>query len=188
MVNETRYRYLGDMDKADEEQLFTELAAIGDKRTDHEAAVERLATQSREAAKDALRRGMKPSRIARALRYTDGYVRKLRLEANLPPDPRYADVKPPRRHIGFGKGVGDTLGEAEADAGPIDYGHDLRALVMATDKRRVAELTDRLRREDASWYQSMQGAVSTDSRKDIAVEILVYALAEDRLTGADFEN
>jgi hypothetical protein len=189
MVNETAYRYLWAMEKAEEEQLYSELAALGGERASHEAAVRDLAERSQEAAKNALRRGMKPSRIARALQYTDGYVRKLRSEAELPPDPRYVGIKPPTRHIGFGEiGVGDTLEEAQANAGPIDHGHDLRALVTATDRQRVAELVDRLRRDDAGWFRSMQNAVATGGREDAAVEILVYALAENRLAKTDFTS
>src|SRR5437899_562537 len=132
MVNETRYRYLWAMEKADEETLFNELAALGNERTKQETKADELAERSREAAKVALRRGMKPSRIAKALQYTDGYVRKLRIEAQLPPDPRYADIAPPKRHLGFGEiGIGDTPAEAEANAGPIDTGADLYAMVRA---------------------------------------------------------
>lgn len=186
MVNETRYRYLWTMDKAEEQALFDELAGLGTERAQYEGIVETLAERSRTAAKDALRRGMRPSRIAKALQYTDGYVRKLRIEANLPPDPRYAGNEPPKRHLGFGEiGIGDTLEEAMANAGPIDHGEDLRALVVATPAQRRVELVERLRRERADWYRSMQNAVA-DKPGDVAVEILVYALAENRLTAADF--
>lgn len=98
MVNETAYRYLWTMEKAEEQKLFDELTALGTERTEYERIVETLAERSRNAAENALRRGMKPSRIAKALQYTDGYVRKLRMKADLPPDPRYADVRPPSRH------------------------------------------------------------------------------------------
>lgn len=189
MVNETAYRYLWTMEKAEEEQLFNELTELGTERTQYEGIVETLAERSREAAKDALRRGMRPSRVAKALNYTDGYVRKLRKEAELPPDPRYANIAPPsRRNIGFGSvGIGDTVEEAIANSGPIDTGADLRALVTATSRQRIAELVERLRRDHTDWYRSMQDLVNAGTG-DVAVEILVYALAEDRLTAEDFAS
>lgn len=188
MVNETAYRYLWTMEKAEEQALFDELAELGTERTQYESIVETLAERSRAAAEDALRRGMKPSRVAKALQYTDGYVRKIRKDAKLPPDPRYAGITPPKRHLGFGEvGIGDTLEEATANAGPIDHGEDLRALVVATPRQRIVDLVERLRREDAEWYRSMQDVVNTQSG-NVAVEILVYALAENRLLPADFAS
>lgn len=186
MANETAYRYLWTMEKPEEQELFNELVELGAERTQYEKIVETLAERSRAAAEDALRRGMKPSRVAKALQYTDGYVRKIRKDAKLPPDPRYANIEPPKRNIGFGSvGIGDTPEEAAANAGPIDYGEDLRALVVATPRQRIVELVERLRREDATWYRSMQDVVNTASG-DVAEEILVYALAENRLSKADF--
>lgn len=186
MVNENLYRYLWTMEKAEEEALFDELAALGTERTQYEKIVETLAEKSRASAESALRRGMKPSRVARALQYTDGYVRKIRSDAKIPPDPRYANIEPPKRNIGFGSvSIGDTLEEAIANSGPIDYGTDLRALVMATPRQRIANLVERLRRDDTEWYRSMQDVVNAKSG-DVAVEILVYALAENRLSKADF--
>jgi len=186
MVNETAYRYLWTMEKAEEQELFEKLAKQGAERVAHKAALDAMSERDRESAKEALRQGMKPSRVAKALQYTDGYVRKLREEAKLPPDPRYAGLTPPRRNIGFGSvGIGDTLEEAIANSGPIDTGADLRALVVKTPRQRIVELVERLRREDAEWYRSMQDAVNSGTG-DVAVEILVYALAEGRLSKADF--
>jgi hypothetical protein len=181
MVNETHYRYLWTMEKADEEMLFNELAVLGNDRTKQEAKVEALAEQSRNAAKDALRRGMKPSRIAKALQYTDGYVRKLRIEAQLPPDPRYADVAPPKRNLGMGAvGIGDTLEEAIANSGPIDTGADLRALVVALSAARRDELINALRQAEPAWFQQIQTTISADAG-DFKVELLIHALAEQKL-------
>jgi len=186
MVNETAYRYLWTMEKAEEQKLFEKLAKQGAERVAHEAALDAMSERDRESAKEALRQGMRPSRVAKALQYTDGYVRRLRKEADLPPDPRYAGLTPPRRTIGMGSvGIGDTLEEAIANSGPIDTGADLRALVMATPPQRRADLIERLRREHTEWYRSMQDAVNAGTG-DVAVEILVYALAENRLTPADF--
>jgi hypothetical protein len=187
MVNETAYRYLWAMEKAEEQKLFEKLAKQGAERVAHEAILDAMSERDRESAKEALRQGMKPSRVARALQYTDGYVRKLRKDAKLPPDPRYASLTPPsRRNIGFGSvGIGDTLEEAIANSGPIDTGADLRALVMATPRQRLVDLVERLRRDHAEWYRSMQDVVNTKGG-DVTVEILVYALAEGRLSKADF--
>lgn len=186
MVNETVYRYLWTMEKAEEQALFDKLAKQGAERVATEAALDAMSERDRESAKDALREGMRPSRIAKALQYTDGYVRKLRKDAKLPPDPRYAALTPPRRNIGFGSvGIGDTVEEAIANSGPIDTGADLRALVMATPRQRLVDLVERLRRDHAEWYRSMQDVVNTKDG-DVTVEILVYALAEGRLSKADF--
>lgn len=188
MVNETAYRYLWTMEKAEEQALFDKLAELGTERAQYEDIVETLAGRSRAAAEDALRRGMKPSRIAKALQYTDGYVRKIRKDAKLPPDPRYAGLEPPRRHSVTGSASTSNAPEgAAAGTRPIDHGENLRALVVATPQQRIVELVERLRREDAAWYRSMQDAVNTSSG-DVAVEILVYALAENRLTTTDFAS
>lgn len=188
MVNETSYRYLWTMELPEEQKLFDKLAAQGAERAAHEAVGKELSKRDRESAKDALRQGMKPSRVAKALQYTDGYVRKLRDEADLPPDPRYAGVTPPKRHLGMGSvGIGDTPEEAAANAGPIDYGTDLRSLVAGTPVQRRAELVQRLRLEHGDWYRSMQDVVS-GRPGDVAIEFLVYALAENRLVKADFES
>lgn len=186
MVNETAYRYLWTMDKAEEQKLFDKLAKQGTERVAHEAALDAMSERDRKSAKEALRQGMRPSRVAKALQYTDGYVRRLRKEADLPPDPRYAGLTPPRRTIGMGSvGIGDTLEEAIANSGPIDTGADLRALVMATPRQRLVDLVERLRRDHTEWYRSMQDVVNTKGG-DVTVEILVYALAEGRLSTADF--
>lgn len=188
MVNETVYRYLWTMDKEAEQAIADALAKIRDRRLAAKAQLEALSEESTEAAIAALKEGARPSVVAKGIGYTDGYVRKLRKDAKLPPDPRYAGVTPPKRHLGFGEvGIGDTPEEAIANSGPIDYGEDLRALVVATPRQRIVDLVERLRREDADWYRSMQDVVNTASG-DVAVEILVYALAENRLTKVDFAS
>jgi hypothetical protein len=113
-------------------------------------------------------------------------VRDIGEAAGIPPDERYVRTASAPRNIGFGSvGIGDTLKEAIANSGPIDTGADLRALVMATPRQRLVDLVERLRREHTEWYRSMQDVVNTKGG-DVTVEILVYALAEERLSKADF--
>lgn len=152
MANETRYRYLWTMDKADEQQLFTELAAIGAERAALETALEALADQSRQAAKDALRRGMKPSRVAKALRYTDGYVRKLRTDAKLPPDPRYADLQPPSRRKDALAAPPTSLSQPPSATGqPRTRADELREFARALSDASALRVADELAVRHGRW-------------------------------------
>lgn len=172
----------------DQEKRVEALKALGAKRKASEDETAMLSKESKKEALRALRDGIKPATVARSLQYTDGYIRKLARDADLPPDPRYAGLTPPRRNIGLGSvGIGDTAEEAIANAGPIDYGGDLRAIVTESNRQRIAQLMNELRREHADWYRSKQAVVSAGSG-DMAVELLVHALAEGLLEAADFES
>ena len=135
MANETHYQYLGTMDPADEQHLFNELSAIGNERAIHEAKGVELTERAQQAAKKALEQGMKPSRIARALHYTDGYIRKLRLEADLPPDPRYAGNTPPSRR--------KTEPVPDPEPAPLMPEPPIRSMIRADELRAIAgDLSD----------------------------------------------
>lgn len=165
---------------------MTTLAEAAKAYKETKEAHKRAANVARNAVLAALKAGHSVPEVTKAGPFTYAYVRGIAEENGIPRDERKARYG--KRNIGFGSvGIGNTAEEAIANSGPIDYGEDLRTLVMATPRQRVVELIERLRREDADWYRSMQNVVNTASG-DVAVEILVYALAENRLSKADFAS
>lgn len=63
---------------AAEQALYDYLVGLGSERVAVERKVAEFTAQLRELAIEAIRAGMRPSRIARATGYTDSYVRQLR--------------------------------------------------------------------------------------------------------------
>lgn len=165
---------------------MTTLAEAAKAYRETKEAHKQAAKEARAAVLAALKAGNSVPEVTKAGPFTYAYVRGIAEDNNIPRDERKARYG--KRNIGFGSvGIGDTPEEAIANSGPIDYGEDLRALVVATPRQRIVDLVERLRREDADWYRSMQDVVNTASG-DVAVEILVYALAENRLTKVDFAS
>jgi Meiotically up-regulated gene 113 len=72
----------------DEDAMTAELMALGKERRATEQRLAELIEAGVSAAKDALSAGMRPCDVARALGYTDSYIRRLAREAGVPP--RYA--------------------------------------------------------------------------------------------------
>ena len=165
---------------------MTTLAEAAKAYRETKEAHKQAANVAREAVLAALKAGNSVPEVTKAGPFTYAYVRGIAEDNGIPRDERKARYG--KRNIGFGSvGIGDTVEEAIANSGPIDTGADLRAIVTATARQRIAELMDRLRRENANWYRSMQAVVSTGTG-DMAVEMLVHALAENLLEKADFES
>lgn len=62
----------------DEEALYAYLVGLGNQRVAAEERISESSAQLRRLAIEAIQAGMRPSRIAKATGYTDGYVRQLR--------------------------------------------------------------------------------------------------------------
>jgi hypothetical protein len=167
-----------------ETDAMTTLAEAAKAYKETKEAHKQAANVAREAVLAALKAGNSVPEVTKAGPFTYAYVRGIAEDNGIPRDERKARYG--KRNIGLGSvGIGDTPEEAAANSGPIDTGADLRALVLATPRQRIVKLIERVRREDAKWYRSMQDVVNAGTG-DVAVEILVYALAENRLTPADF--
>lgn len=70
---------------AERQEILARLAAIGARRVENDRLLAELSARSVAAAKSALLAGMRPSRVARALGYTDSYIRRLAREVGVPP-------------------------------------------------------------------------------------------------------
>lgn len=139
------------------------------------------------ALRSAVAEGRNRTEVQQHSPFSPPTVRKIGDAAGVPPDERYVRTAKPeaadKRHLGFGEtGVGDTMEEAIANAGPIDYGDDLRAAVVAAGPRRIAELVDQLRRDHAAWYRTIQEPAAAGASGNVSVEIVVHALADGLLT------
>lgn len=77
------------------EAITAELEAVREERIAAEAHLALVAAKSVALVVEALKAEVRPSIIAKRSGYTDGYVRKLRSEAGLPPDPRYSSRPAP---------------------------------------------------------------------------------------------
>lgn len=77
----------GRMDLSEEEveAFLARCKLIGSQRMEEDRIHAELSVRSVAAAKKALVDGIRPSDVARALRYTDGYIRKLAREVGVPP-------------------------------------------------------------------------------------------------------
>lgn len=78
--------------------ITAELEVVREERIAAEARLALVAAKSVALVVEALKAEVRPSIIAKRSGYTDGYVRKLRSEAGLPPDPRYASRPAPPVH------------------------------------------------------------------------------------------
>lgn len=83
------------MTTSDDDARASALARLDTLRPKREAA-EKVIAQTTEAVLDALRAKAPAAEVARRSGLSESYVRTLRRNAKLPPDPRYAHLTPPK--------------------------------------------------------------------------------------------
>lgn len=80
----------------DPDEARQALDALGQRRAKTDAASKAVAKDTPPTVEDGLRAGLGPAEIARRAGVTDAYVRRIRKKAQIPPNPKYDYLRPPR--------------------------------------------------------------------------------------------
>lgn len=203
MVNGREDRYSVPMDKDEYKAALAEYAAIGDARAANDAEREALSERANAAVIEGLERGIKPADLARSLRYTDGYIRKLGRANGIKADPRYADLKPPSRskhatepvveernpvsepviEIENGKAEVYRLASTIAN-GPVPLPARSTETVEAREQRLVGDL----RKKYPAWFSSVWIATEGLEGRERSQAILAKAVEDGHLTQQQVER